>query len=167
VKSVGYSVEVNEIEHAARLRRFSIPPELAGCHTAVTGGYLIEGHVPLEALAQLLRERRHRSGASPCPECRAAPRVCPVRIRRRALWCSMLRIGSTTRLGVCRTCPTNDTGAAWAKPKRDPLGQPTMRTLRSALPATVGQERIFTPDPDKRLFGRACVGAKMGSRCHP
>jgi hypothetical protein len=57
VKAAGYSVDVKELEHTARLRRFSIPLELAGCHTAVTGGYLIEGHVPLEALAQLLRER--------------------------------------------------------------------------------------------------------------
>ena len=57
VKAAGYSVDVNDVEHAARLRRFSIPPELAGCHTAVVGRYLVEGHVPLEALAQLLRER--------------------------------------------------------------------------------------------------------------
>jgi hypothetical protein len=45
-----------------------------------------------------------------------------------------------------------------------------MRTLRSALSATVGQERIFTPDVDKRdkrPFGRLCVSAKMFSGCHP
>jgi len=57
VKAAGYNVQVKELEHTARLRRFSIPPEFAGCHTAVVGRYLIEGHVPLEAVAQLLRER--------------------------------------------------------------------------------------------------------------
>jgi hypothetical protein len=40
-KAAGYSVDVNDIEHSARLRRFAIPPDLAGCHTAVVGRYLV------------------------------------------------------------------------------------------------------------------------------
>lgn len=34
-----------------------VPEELRGCHTMVVDGYVIEGHVPAEAIAKLLRER--------------------------------------------------------------------------------------------------------------
>jgi len=34
-----------------------ITPELASCHTAIVGGYVIEGHVPADVIAKLLDER--------------------------------------------------------------------------------------------------------------
>jgi len=34
-----------------------IPRQLASCHTAVVGGYLIEGHVPAADIRRLLKER--------------------------------------------------------------------------------------------------------------
>lgn len=34
-----------------------IVDEVASCHTAEVGGYLIEGHVPVEAIDRLLAER--------------------------------------------------------------------------------------------------------------
>jgi len=34
-----------------------VTPELASCHTAIVGGYVIEGHVPADVIAQLLEER--------------------------------------------------------------------------------------------------------------
>lgn len=34
-----------------------VPEELWSCHTMVVDGYVIEGHVPAEAIAKLLRER--------------------------------------------------------------------------------------------------------------
>jgi hypothetical protein len=37
-----------------------VPQELWGCHTMVVEGYVIEGHVPAEAIAKLLRERPAR-----------------------------------------------------------------------------------------------------------
>ncbi|MGD0472139.1 MAG: DUF411 domain-containing protein [Candidatus Velthaea sp.] len=60
----GYHTTIHEIEHAARLAKFAIPAELAGCHTAVAAGYLIEGHVPVEAVAKLLRERPKTRGVA-------------------------------------------------------------------------------------------------------
>ena len=33
-----------------------ITPELASCHTAIVGGYVIEGHVPADVIARLLEE---------------------------------------------------------------------------------------------------------------
>jgi hypothetical protein len=60
--AAGYANNVEEIEHDARLRRFSIRAALAGCHTAVAGRYLIEGHVPIAALAKLFPERPQTRG---------------------------------------------------------------------------------------------------------
>jgi hypothetical protein len=38
-------------------RKAGIPPELEGCHTAFIGGYVVDGHVPIEAIEKLLSER--------------------------------------------------------------------------------------------------------------
>ena len=41
-----------------------ISDEAASCHTAEIDGYLIEGHVPVEAIDQLLTERPDAVGLS-------------------------------------------------------------------------------------------------------
>jgi hypothetical protein len=64
MSAAGYANTIEEIDHDARLRRFSIPAALAGCHTAVAGGYLIEGHVPTQAVAKLFAERPKTRGIS-------------------------------------------------------------------------------------------------------
>ncbi len=38
-------------------REKGVPGQLSSCHTAVTDGYIIEGHVPVEDIRQLLAER--------------------------------------------------------------------------------------------------------------
>jgi len=38
-------------------QRHGVPPTLAGCHTALVEGYVIEGHVPADVIERLLRER--------------------------------------------------------------------------------------------------------------
>jgi hypothetical protein len=35
----------------------AIPQELGSCHTAIVEGYVIEGHVPAEAIQKLLKEK--------------------------------------------------------------------------------------------------------------
>lgn len=42
---------------AAVKRRHGVPPDLQTCHTALVGGYVVEGHVPADLIARLLRER--------------------------------------------------------------------------------------------------------------
>lgn len=37
-------------------RRHGIPPDLRSCHTLVLDEYVVEGHVPVEAIAMLLEE---------------------------------------------------------------------------------------------------------------
>jgi hypothetical protein len=34
-----------------------VPEDLQACHTALVGGYVVEGHVPADAIRRLLRER--------------------------------------------------------------------------------------------------------------
>ena len=37
--------------------QYQVPTDLEACHTAVIGGYVIEGHVPADVISRLLRER--------------------------------------------------------------------------------------------------------------
>ncbi len=36
---------------------YGIPKELGSCHTAEVGGYIVEGHVPGDIIAEVLREK--------------------------------------------------------------------------------------------------------------
>lgn len=57
-KNAGYQVTlVDRPDMPAIKRQYGVPEALASCHTAIVGGYAIEGHVPLEDVARLLQER--------------------------------------------------------------------------------------------------------------
>jgi hypothetical protein len=62
MQAAGYDVSIVDIDRAERLARFKIPAALASCHTAVVGAYLIEGHVPMAAVAQLMRAKPKTRG---------------------------------------------------------------------------------------------------------
>lgn len=54
----GYDVTARNDPNMAEVKQqLGVPPQLASCHTAVIGEYVIEGHVPLDQVARLLRER--------------------------------------------------------------------------------------------------------------
>lgn len=38
-------------------QKYGVTPELASCHTALVGGYVIEGHVPAQDIRKLLAEK--------------------------------------------------------------------------------------------------------------
>lgn len=42
--------------------RYRIPDALGACHTAVVGGYAIEGHVPAREIRRLLAEKPNARG---------------------------------------------------------------------------------------------------------
>ena len=42
--------------------RQRVPATLRSCHTALVGGYLVEGHVPADAIRRLLKERPKIAG---------------------------------------------------------------------------------------------------------
>jgi hypothetical protein len=57
-KAAGYPVEVKSVSDIMLLKaRLGVPEDLAACHTTEVGGYVVEGHVPFEAVAKLLRDK--------------------------------------------------------------------------------------------------------------
>jgi hypothetical protein len=57
-RAEGYAVTVeNRADMAAVKTRYGVPDQLASCHTAIIGGYAIEGHVPMRHLAKLLHDK--------------------------------------------------------------------------------------------------------------
>ncbi|UGB39813.1 DUF411 domain-containing protein [Frateuria soli] len=67
LKSHGFAPVVHdEAVMPAVKARLGVPDRAASCHTAVVGGYVIEGHVPVEDIRRLLAERpRARGLAAP------------------------------------------------------------------------------------------------------
>jgi hypothetical protein len=60
VRGAGFQVEARNVrdDSLTAVRRASgVPDVLESCHTAQVAGYVIEGHVPAEAIRRLLRER--------------------------------------------------------------------------------------------------------------
>lgn len=54
----GFHVQVQETDDIPAIKDgYRIPPELRSCHTSMVGRYVVEGHVPLAAIEQLLAER--------------------------------------------------------------------------------------------------------------
>lgn len=58
IEESGFDVAVRaETNSRERWTEHDVPPQLGSCHTAVIGGYIIEGHVPVEDIRRLLEER--------------------------------------------------------------------------------------------------------------
>jgi hypothetical protein len=53
----GFKVFVNLGGTDAARARLGIPQAMASCHTALVGGYAIEGHVPARDIRRLLRDK--------------------------------------------------------------------------------------------------------------
>lgn len=58
----GFTVTVTKAPVNPLKVRLGVPRELASCHTAQVGGYVIEGHVPAGAIRRLLAERPEGTG---------------------------------------------------------------------------------------------------------
>lgn len=65
MREAGYVVEeVLESDMKAVKTRLGVPENMASCHTVEFDGYIIEGHVPAEAIARLLKERPKVTGVA-------------------------------------------------------------------------------------------------------
>ena len=54
----GFKVVARDIADVAPTKRaHGVPEALYSCHTALVGGYVIEGHVPADLVQKLLKER--------------------------------------------------------------------------------------------------------------
>ncbi len=53
----GFKVKVNDIGNERIRERLGVNPKYGSCHTALVGGYAIEGHVPIREIQRLLKEK--------------------------------------------------------------------------------------------------------------
>lgn len=53
----GFKVKVNDTGNDAIRARLGVDRKFGSCHTALIGGYVIEGHVPARDIQRLLREK--------------------------------------------------------------------------------------------------------------
>lgn len=61
----GYSVTVKPTHNLSLInKQHGVPEKLEGCHTTLIGGYVVEGHVPIDTLNRLLTERPNIKGIS-------------------------------------------------------------------------------------------------------
>ena len=63
MREAGFDLRVTDLEDMASIKApLGVTPGLESCHTAVIGGYVIEGHVPAREIARLLSERPTATG---------------------------------------------------------------------------------------------------------
>ena len=63
LKKNDFQVMVHEVPSVDEYKKqYGVPKELESCHTAVVGGYTIEGHVPAADILRLLKERPAAKG---------------------------------------------------------------------------------------------------------
>lgn len=53
----GFSVKVNDTGNTAMRAKLGVDTKYGSCHTALVGGYAIEGHVPAREIRRLLKEK--------------------------------------------------------------------------------------------------------------
>jgi hypothetical protein len=53
----GFAVTVHDTGNSAVRTRLGLPTRLGSCHTALAGGYLLEGHVPAADVRKLLQQK--------------------------------------------------------------------------------------------------------------
>lgn len=72
----GFKVEtINTPNLVSIKKQYGVPESLEGCHTAIVGGYVVEGLVPANLVKRLLNEHPAIKGIA-LPACRPARRGC-------------------------------------------------------------------------------------------
>jgi len=63
LEAAGFEVTIEETDNLDLVKQtHNIPADGASCHTTVIGDYVVEGHVPLEAIEKLLAEKPDIAG---------------------------------------------------------------------------------------------------------
>ena len=57
MEKAGFEVKVHDVGNSAVRAKLGLPQRLGSCHTALVGGYLLEGHVPAADVHKLLKEK--------------------------------------------------------------------------------------------------------------
>ena len=54
----GVNVKVQDLQDISKIKqKYGVPSELQSCHTTIIGEYVVEGHMPMEAVQKLLTEK--------------------------------------------------------------------------------------------------------------
>jgi hypothetical protein len=54
----GFDVDVQVVSNLDAVKsEYEVPKSMESCHTAIIDGYVVEGHIPVEAIHKLLEER--------------------------------------------------------------------------------------------------------------
>ena len=63
MRKEGFTVTTHDVDDVAPFKRdVGVPEKLESCHTAVVGGYTIEGHVPADVVRQALKDKPKIAG---------------------------------------------------------------------------------------------------------
>ena len=63
LKGADFATDVHEMADVSPVKtKAGVPASLQSCHTALVGGYVIEGHVPADVIRRLLREKPKIAG---------------------------------------------------------------------------------------------------------
>jgi hypothetical protein len=63
MRAAGFALEVHDMPNVQPVKQeHGLPGHLASCHTAIVGGYVVEGHAPADVIRRLLRERPQVAG---------------------------------------------------------------------------------------------------------
>jgi hypothetical protein len=63
LRAAGFEVQTHDVDNLNSVKqRVGIPYGMGSCHTAEVDGYFVEGHVPVEDIKRLLRERPKAKG---------------------------------------------------------------------------------------------------------
>lgn len=63
IRKHGYKVVTKDTRDLDQINAsVGLPAAIAGCHTALVGGYVISGHVPAEDIARLLKQKPKIAG---------------------------------------------------------------------------------------------------------
>lgn len=74
MRGAGFPVTVRDVDDVQPVKlRNGVPDDLQSCHTAMTGGYVIEGHVPAADIKRLLDERPAAKGLAVAGMPQSAP----------------------------------------------------------------------------------------------
>lgn len=63
LEAAGFTVDARNVTDLMSVKREAgVPVPMSSCHTALVGGYAVEGHVPADQIKRLLDERPEISG---------------------------------------------------------------------------------------------------------
>ena len=62
MEQAGFAVKVHDVGNNAVRAKLGLPQNLGSCHTALVGGYVVEGHVPAADVHKLLQAKPKAMG---------------------------------------------------------------------------------------------------------